>query len=188
MPDMNVRKWICDSILDVPKCPIFIWAAFAQSAQWLAASWSVNVLFLVSTRTINALLATFFHYGFLLCLFFDPEDGGDMFLRNAGLLSTDYTALCPNSWLNWLNGLDCQDLILSLWGCWGIYSITTFGSALRTSDGLTIENRRGSFLLVKVTEHEAGCRNYVHLGLSSRLHGASYWGLLYIFAAWFLDP
>jgi hypothetical protein len=26
-------------------------------------------------------------------LFFDPEDGGDMFLRNVGCLSTDYTVL-----------------------------------------------------------------------------------------------
>jgi hypothetical protein len=24
------------------------------------------------------------HPGFLLCLFFDPEDGGDMFLQNVG--------------------------------------------------------------------------------------------------------
>jgi hypothetical protein len=32
----------------------------------------------------RALLATFFHAGFLLGLFFDPEDGGDMFLRNVG--------------------------------------------------------------------------------------------------------
>jgi hypothetical protein len=28
--------------------------------------------------------ATCFHAGFLLSLFFDPEDGGDMFLRNVG--------------------------------------------------------------------------------------------------------
>jgi hypothetical protein len=31
-----------------------------------------------------AVLATCFHAGFLLDIFFDPEDGGDMFLRNVG--------------------------------------------------------------------------------------------------------
>jgi hypothetical protein len=30
------------------------------------------------------LLATYFHTGLLLSLFLDPEDGGDMFLRNDG--------------------------------------------------------------------------------------------------------
>jgi hypothetical protein len=29
-------------------------------------------------------LATCFHAAFLLLIFFDPEDGGDMFLRNVG--------------------------------------------------------------------------------------------------------
>jgi hypothetical protein len=32
----------------------------------------------------RAVLATCFHAGFLLNLFFNPEDGGDMFLRNVG--------------------------------------------------------------------------------------------------------
>jgi hypothetical protein len=32
----------------------------------------------------EALLVTCFHAGFLLDLFFDPEDGGEMFLRNVG--------------------------------------------------------------------------------------------------------
>jgi hypothetical protein len=30
-----------------------------------------------------------------LAIFFDPEDGGDMFLRKVGRLSKDYTALYP---------------------------------------------------------------------------------------------
>jgi hypothetical protein len=33
-------------------------------------------------RFRGALLATCFHAGFLLGLFFNPEDGGDMFLQN----------------------------------------------------------------------------------------------------------
>jgi hypothetical protein len=32
-------------------------------------------------------LATCFNAGFLLGIFFDPEDGGDIFLRNIGWLS-----------------------------------------------------------------------------------------------------
>jgi hypothetical protein len=38
----------------------------------------------------TALLATCFHSGFLFDLLFDPEDGRDTFLWNAGWLSTDY--------------------------------------------------------------------------------------------------
>jgi hypothetical protein len=34
----------------------------------------------------------------LLSFFFDPEDGGDVFLRNVSWHSTDYTALYPRRW------------------------------------------------------------------------------------------
>jgi hypothetical protein len=44
------------------------------------------------SRQHEVLLATCFQAGFLLGLSFDPEDGGDMFLRNVGWLSRDYTA------------------------------------------------------------------------------------------------
>jgi hypothetical protein len=37
-------------------------------------------------------LVTCFHAGILLGSFFDPENGGDMFLRN-GCFSVDYTML-----------------------------------------------------------------------------------------------
>jgi hypothetical protein len=37
------------------------------------------------------------HAGFLLGLLFNPEDGGDILLRNFGWLSKDYTALYPKS-------------------------------------------------------------------------------------------
>jgi hypothetical protein len=36
--------------------------------------------------------------GFLLHLMFGPEDGGDMFLRNVSLLSTDYAVLYPRKY------------------------------------------------------------------------------------------
>jgi hypothetical protein len=38
-----------------------------------------------------------FQVGFLISLLFDPEDEGDMFLRNVGCLSTGYTALYPRT-------------------------------------------------------------------------------------------
>jgi hypothetical protein len=41
----------------------------------------------------------------MLGLFFDPEYGGDFFLRNVGWLSTDYTALYPRRWYStWCTG------------------------------------------------------------------------------------
>jgi hypothetical protein len=41
----------------------------------------------------NKLLSVSFQ--FLLGLAFEPAEGGDMFFRNVGLLSPEYTATCP---------------------------------------------------------------------------------------------
>jgi hypothetical protein len=42
--------------------------------------------------------STLHNSGFLLGLFFDPEDGGYIFLRNIGCHLADYTALYPRRW------------------------------------------------------------------------------------------
>jgi hypothetical protein len=50
------------------------------------------------------ILVTYCHAGFLLGLFFDPENEDHIFLRNVGWLSTHYAALYPkrrNSWQNY---------------------------------------------------------------------------------------
>jgi hypothetical protein len=67
---------------------------------------------------VEPLLATHFHTGFLLGLFFDPEDGGDMFLQNVSRLSTDYAALYPrrqnSSWLDTVFVICCPMGLLIL--------------------------------------------------------------------------
>lgn len=41
------------------------------------------------------LLTTCFNAGFLLCIFFGPENGGDIFIWNVGWISEVYTVLYP---------------------------------------------------------------------------------------------
>jgi hypothetical protein len=55
-----------------------------------------------------SLLTTWFHARFLLRLFFDPENGGDMFIRNVGWLSMDCTALNPTWYCNVFGYWDTQ--------------------------------------------------------------------------------
>jgi hypothetical protein len=43
-----------------------------------------SIICVITVISIIALLSTCFHTGFLLGLFFDPEDGGNMFLQNVG--------------------------------------------------------------------------------------------------------
>jgi hypothetical protein len=43
----------------------------------------------------RTLPATFFQAGFLLASFFDPEDGGDIFVRNVGLTFNGLYGVMP---------------------------------------------------------------------------------------------
>jgi hypothetical protein len=52
----------------------------------------IHVGFLLGSQSAVCCLL---HVDFLLGLLFNPEDVGDMFLRNVGCLSPDYTALYP---------------------------------------------------------------------------------------------
>jgi hypothetical protein len=79
-----------------------------------------------------ALLATCFHVCFLLSLFFDPEDGNDMFLLNFVWLSMDYMVLHPedrtlhNHWCenfkSYKGYLNSNLVFGSLWQTWGCHN------------------------------------------------------------------
>jgi hypothetical protein len=63
------------------------------SVPFFLSDTEVNKLESIVAHPRWALLATCFHPGFLLGLFIDPEDGGDIFLRDVSLLSTDYSGM-----------------------------------------------------------------------------------------------
>jgi hypothetical protein len=76
-----------------------------HSACHLLASWFLSSLFLQPWRwrqyvpqKRGTLLVICLLAGFCWTYFFDPEDGGDMFLRNVGWNSTDYTVSYHRRW------------------------------------------------------------------------------------------
>jgi hypothetical protein len=70
------------------------------------------------SRASLALLDSYFQAGFLIGLLFDPEDGGDMFLRNVDWLSMGYSN-CQSMELYiyvvfWSSALNCLKLHIHL--------------------------------------------------------------------------
>jgi hypothetical protein len=62
-----------------------------SSYEYLYIKGSIDILSYVYVQLLFKINPNLLHTGFLLALLFDTEDGGDMFLRNVGRLSTDYT-------------------------------------------------------------------------------------------------
>jgi hypothetical protein len=75
--------WICKGLevlraVDM-KCSIF-WHAVRLKSSDVSEEHVASIF-----RAWQAELGCYIlHAGFLICLFFDPDDGGDMFLRNVG--------------------------------------------------------------------------------------------------------
>jgi hypothetical protein len=110
------------------------WYQLTNSMKW-SHSWESSV---------TVLLATCFNAGFLLNLFCDPEDGGDMFPRKVGWHSTDYTALYPRRWYSSNFGITATIQIFRCFvpylKCIKIYEITILPHLCRgVKLGLTIE-------------------------------------------------
>jgi hypothetical protein len=65
---------------------------FISCSIWSSHSGGYEEFYLLGYNAV-AMFVICFHATFLFGLFFDLKDGGDMFLRNVGWLSTDDTAL-----------------------------------------------------------------------------------------------
>jgi hypothetical protein len=59
-----------------------------------------SIIFWDVTPCSLLMLATCLHAGSCSNYFFDDEDGGDMFLRNVGCISKDYTASHSRRWFS----------------------------------------------------------------------------------------
>jgi hypothetical protein len=72
---------------------IRIWGfQILTAVKWWVLTWDVTPCSSLKVNDVP-LLATCFHVDILFDLFFDPEDGGEMFPQKVGWLSTDYTIL-----------------------------------------------------------------------------------------------
>jgi hypothetical protein len=82
------------------------------------------------SRWLAELRATCFHAGFFLCLFFDPEDRGDMLFRNVGWL------FCIPKDIT-LHNRRCENL-KSYTLCWGLHKASKALQSSENCDNLQV--------------------------------------------------
>jgi hypothetical protein len=79
------------------------------------AFWDITPCSLLKVRAARR--ATYFHSGILLGLFFDPEDGGDIFIRNvaAGIMyvTLNLPVSMARSGESWLCSSECRNNVYS---------------------------------------------------------------------------
>jgi hypothetical protein len=88
---------------DVPRLYVIISLEVKNvTSTWVTEIWGGKVNMVSNTINMKSIIfwdmtpcSLLSTTGWFAELFFDPEDGGDMFLRNVGCYPTDYTASYP---------------------------------------------------------------------------------------------
>jgi hypothetical protein len=102
-----------------------------KMTDWLASSFPLYLLLVCPPAACSA--CCLLHAGFSLGLLFDPEDGGDMFVRNVDWHSLNYTALYPTR-LNNLK-LNLPDILQFSVPIWNLTEILSVVSKMKQEDG-----------------------------------------------------
>jgi hypothetical protein len=94
-PNENLKNHFFGTLSGFNRCSVS-YQMFCSTPGWTPVKSTIFSDMTCSLLKVNGCFGGTYRLhlqGFLLGLFFDPEDEGDMFLRNVGWLSTDYTAL-----------------------------------------------------------------------------------------------
>jgi hypothetical protein len=98
---LNIQELEVFNWRDIPVYSVLKWqngAHVVLSFSYIRNKCVLSKLIESQLRTESTLFATWFHAGILLGLFFDTENGDDMFLRNISWLSVGCTTLYPRKY------------------------------------------------------------------------------------------
>jgi hypothetical protein len=91
---LKLHTWMGAGFLIRPLTALILIPVTIQHTCWYHRNNNIFInLFTVLLIALQISTRYLFHAGFPLVLFLDPEEGGEMFLRNVGWLSMHYTTL-----------------------------------------------------------------------------------------------